>query len=60
MLVKTDQLAQFLQQALKFPELPVQFDLPPGKIFVRVAVRDLPSDKVGTLEVPVSRMSGAG
>jgi hypothetical protein len=49
-----DQMYAKLQTPLKLPELPVQFDLPPGNIFVRVGVRDLPSDKIGTLEVPVS------
>lgn len=37
-------------------QLPLQFDLPPGNIFifVRVGVRDVPSGSVGTLEIPMS------
>jgi VWFA-related protein len=49
--VWTDRLAQFLSRPLL---LPLQFDLPPGNIFVRIGVRDLPSGNAGTLEIPVS------
>lgn len=47
--VKSDQVTQFMQQPF---QLPAQFDLPPGKIFVRVGILDIPSKKMGTLEVP--------
>jgi hypothetical protein len=30
----------------------MQFDLPSGKIFVRLGVLDLASQKIGTLEIP--------
>jgi VWFA-related protein len=49
--VVMDQIAQFLQEPF---QIPLRFDLPPGKIFVRVAVRDVPSGNVGTLEIPVT------
>ena len=47
--VKPEQVAQFAQQSL---QVPMQFDLPSGKIFVRLGVLDLPSQKIGTLEIP--------
>jgi len=31
--------------------VPIQFDLPPGNVFVRIGIRDVPSQKSGTLEV---------
>jgi VWFA-related protein len=49
--VPPNKLAAFLQQP--FPVL-LQLDLPPGNLFVRVGVRDLPSEKMGTLEIPVT------
>ena len=47
--VNPKQVAQFTQQSL---QVPMQFDLPSGKIFVRFGVLDLPSQKIGTLEIP--------
>jgi hypothetical protein len=47
--VKPEQVAQFAQQSL---QVPMQFDLPSGKIFVRLGVLDLASQKIGTLEIP--------
>jgi VWFA-related protein len=47
--VKPGQVAQFTQQSL---QVPMQFDLPSGKIFVRLGVLDLASQKIGTLEIP--------
>jgi hypothetical protein len=45
------------QQLMKNHE-PVRFfqqiDLPPGPLFVRVGVLDATSDKVGTLELPLT------
>lgn len=49
--VNADRLALFLQKPFQFP---LQFDLPPGNIFVRIGVRDVPSGSVGTLEIPVT------
>ena len=31
-----------------------QLDLPPGEVFLRVGIRDLTSNKIGTLEVPLN------
>jgi hypothetical protein len=47
--LKPEQVAQFTQQSLP---VPMQFDLPSGKIFVRFGVLDVPSQKIGTLEIP--------
>jgi hypothetical protein len=47
--MKPEQAAQFMQQS---HQVPLQFDLPSGKIFVRLGVLDLPSQKIGTLEIP--------
>jgi hypothetical protein len=47
--VKADAVAQFMQRPLR---VPLQFDLPVGNIFVRVGVLDVPSGKIGTLEIP--------
>lgn len=49
-----DQVGPFLKKPFIFPEHPAEFDLPPGKIFVRIGLRDVPSQKIGTLEIPVS------
>jgi hypothetical protein len=46
--VKPDQLAQFMQRPLY---VPVQLDLPPGKIDLHAGVLDEPSQKMGTLEL---------
>jgi hypothetical protein len=47
--LKPEQVAQFTQQSLP---VPMQFDLPSGKIFLRFGVLDVASQKVGTLEIP--------
>jgi hypothetical protein len=47
--LKPEQVALFTQQSLP---VPVQFDLPSGKIFLRFGVLDVSSQKVGTLEIP--------
>jgi VWFA-related protein len=44
-----DRLAQFQQKPF---DLPFQLDLPPGKLFLRIGALDVPSGKIGTLEVP--------
>ena len=31
-----------------------QLDLPPGEVFLRVGIRDLTSNKIGTLEIPLT------
>jgi VWFA-related protein len=49
--VKPDAVAQFMQRPLR---VPLQFDLPAGSLFVRVGVLDVPSGKIGTLEIPES------
>jgi hypothetical protein len=46
--LKPEQVAQFTQQSLP---VPMQFDLPSGKIFLRLGVLDVASQKVGTLEI---------
>lgn len=44
-----DELAQFM----KYPmHVALQFDLPSGKIFLRLGVVDLASQRIGTLEIP--------
>jgi hypothetical protein len=47
--VKSEQVAQFTQRPLA---VPMQFDLPSGKIFVRFGVIDVPSGRIGSLEIP--------
>jgi VWFA-related protein len=47
--LKSEQVPRFSQQSL---QVPMQFDLPSGKIFVRVGLLDVPSQKIGTLEIP--------
>jgi len=49
--VKPEMMAQFLRRPF---QVPLQLDLPPGKIFVRVGVRDVVSEKMGTVEIPVT------
>jgi VWFA-related protein len=49
--LKPEQVAQFTQTQL---QVPVQFDLPSGKIFVRIGVLDVASQKIGALEIPES------
>jgi VWFA-related protein len=46
--LKPEQVAQFTQQRLP---VPMQFDLPSGKIFVRVGILDVASQKFGALEI---------
>jgi VWFA-related protein len=46
---KADQAEQFVKQPTR---LDVQLDLPPGKVFLRVGVLDVPSEKMGILEIP--------
>ena len=46
--VKPDQVAQFMQQPAR---IPVQLDLPPGKVLVRIGVLDVSSRKMGITEV---------
>jgi VWFA-related protein len=47
--LKPNQISQFLQRPV---QLPLQLDLPSGEIFVRLGVLDVPSNKMGTLEIP--------
>jgi len=47
--LKPDDLPKFLQRPF---QVPLQLDLPPGKIFVRVGILDGESGKIGTLEIP--------
>ncbi len=44
-------LATFLQGP---SSVLLQIDLPPGNLFVRTGMRDLPSNRVGTLEIPLN------
>jgi hypothetical protein len=46
--LKPEQVTQFTQQSLP---VPMQFDLPSGKIFVRFGVLDAASQRIGTLEI---------
>jgi hypothetical protein len=47
--IKPEQAAQFMRQSLP---VPMQIDLPAGKIFVRLGIVDSASQKIGTLEIP--------
>ena len=49
--MKAEAVARFLQKPLG---VPFQLDLPPGHVNVRVGVLDVPSGKIGTLEIPVT------
>jgi VWFA-related protein len=45
------QLTTFYQREIP---MHLQLDLPPGPIFLRAAIRDIPSNKLGTLEIPLT------
>ena len=47
-IVKPQDVSRFIQKPM---QVPIQFDLPPGNVFVRIGIRDVPSQKSGTLEV---------
>ncbi len=47
--LKPEDVSRFQQNPF---EVPLQLDLPPGKLFLRIGALDLPSGKYGTLEVP--------
>ncbi len=47
--LKPEQVAAFQQKPF---QVPLQLDLPPGKLFLRIGALDVPSGKYGTLEVP--------
>jgi hypothetical protein len=47
--LKPEQVSQFVHQSL---QVPMQFDLPSGKIFVRLGIEDVSSQEIGTLEIP--------
>jgi VWFA-related protein len=51
-----DEYQQFVQQPFQFMQ---QIDLPPGAMTVRVGVLDKLSNKVGTVEVPLTVAKGA-
>ena len=44
-----ERMAQFLARPVR---LPLQFDLPPGNIFLRLGAQDAASARIGTLEIP--------
>jgi VWFA-related protein len=46
-----DQDPQYLDQPFQFSQ---QLDLPPGSIYLRVGILDRTSNKVGTLEIPLT------
>ncbi len=46
--VKAENVAGFLGRKI---EIPVEFDVPAGNVFVRAGVKDVGSDKVGTVEI---------
>jgi hypothetical protein len=47
--VKSNQVKEFLGQPSR---LDVQVDLPPGKVFLRIGVIDIPTQKMGIVEIP--------
>ncbi|HEV2646128.1 MAG TPA: VWA domain-containing protein [Acidobacteriaceae bacterium] len=49
--VKAENVAGFLGRKI---EMPVEFDVPAGNVFVRAGVKDVASDKVGTVEIAES------
>ena len=51
----SDQDPQFLDQPYQFSQ---QLDLPPGPIYLRVGILDRTSNKVGTLEIPLTVPKG--
>jgi VWFA-related protein len=51
--VMEDNVSHFLHAPFLFP-FHLEFDLPPGQSFVRLGVLDVPSQRVGTLEIPVT------
>jgi VWFA-related protein len=46
--VTPENVAGFMKRQI---QIPVQFDLPAGNVFVRVGLKDVSSDKTGTLEI---------
>jgi VWFA-related protein len=54
MALKPNEVSRFMQQPF---QVPLQFDLPVGNIFVRVGVMDVPSKKMGTLEITEAVLS---
>jgi VWFA-related protein len=63
MLSQTMQLPLTTEEYEQFVKTPFQFmqqvDLPPGKMTVRVGVLDAVSNKVGTMEIPLTIESGS-
>ncbi len=53
--VKPEMLARLLERPFV---IPLQLDLPPGALFVRVGVRDVPSQNIGTFEIPLTVAKG--
>jgi len=51
-----DEYRQFIQTPFKFLQ---QLDLPPGQFTVRAGIRDTVSNKIGTVDIPLTLHSGA-
>ncbi len=49
LVLKPEQMQPFTARPFQFTQ---QFDLPPGKLFLRLGALDVPSGKYGTLEIP--------
>jgi hypothetical protein len=52
-----DKYKQFIQGPFRFSQ---QIDLPAGQLFVRIGILDRTSNKVGTLEIPLTATKGSG
>jgi hypothetical protein len=49
--LKPDEVLRFAKTPFRFTQ---QLDLPPGKIFLRTGILDIASEKIGTLEIPIT------
>jgi hypothetical protein len=49
--LKPNEIEHFIKNPV---EMPLQIDLPPGKVDLHAGVLDLPSEKMGTLEIPTT------
>jgi hypothetical protein len=52
-----DRYRQFIQGPFRISQ---QIDLPAGQLFVRIGILDRTSNKVGTLEIPLTVTKGSG
>ena len=49
--LKPNEVEHFIKNPI---EMPLQLDLPPGKVDIHAGVLDVPSQKMGTLEIPTT------